>query len=125
MCALSFEGKGYTDDFVKNYAEIASAVKSNPSAEIIKISFSLDSICTPCPNHNKSKCNKQMLIDSLDHSHAKILEVKDGDTLTWNSALNLIKEKMTIEKFHIACNGCEWKKFGMCEQALKNLKRFQ
>lgn len=125
MCTLSFEGKGYSDNFVKNYAEIAAAVKSNPSDEIIKISFSLDSICAPCPNQDGSKCNKQKLVDTLDSSHAKILEVKDGDTLSWNSALNLIKEKMTIEKFHNACNGCEWKKFGMCEQALKNLKSFQ
>lgn len=123
MCTLSFEGKGYSDDFVKNYAEIASRVKSNPSAEIIKISFSLDSICAPCPNHDGSRCNKQKLIDKLDSSHAKILGLQDGNILSWNSALVMIKEKMTLEKFHNACNGCEWKKLDMCEKALKNLKK--
>jgi len=28
---------------------------------------------------------------------------------------------MNVEKFHNACQGCSWKEYGVCQQALEDL----
>lgn len=125
LCALGFRGMGYSPSFVKNFKKIAQSLESNPS---ITVRFSMDSICVPCP-HNLSKsgdtpaplCRKQSFIDVLDRRHGNALHVRDGDILTWNDAKKRIKDNVTVEDFHRMCEGCAWKDFGVCEEALRTL----
>lgn len=51
-----------------------------------------------------------------------VLEIKIGQILKWNEALQIIKEKRSLEKFEYACLECNWKPYGMCIDALKKLK---
>ena len=87
------------------------------------MSFGTDSICTSCPNKlARDLCTSQKKIDSLDQAHASILNLKDGEILTWRQAKGRILKKMTYKNFYSACKECSWKKLGVCEAALKNLK---
>lgn len=82
----------------------------------------MDDICSPCPNRlNNTICKVQDKISQLDKRHAEILEIKPGDCMSWDQAKMLIKQKMSIDKFHHACSGCSWKAYGVCESTLREL----
>jgi hypothetical protein len=114
MCTLSFQGKGYSAAFVNNYQQIVNALTDSTQIEVVHYT---DDICSPCPHKRESNCVKQEKIALLDEQHQKALNLTQN-TLSWKDAKNLIKQNMTLEKFHHMCSPCEWKKYGMCEQAL-------
>lgn len=121
LCTVGFQGKGYSPAFIRNYKKIAVKITENPDTPI-KVCSKLDSICGPCPNQTPDKqCNKQSLIDKLDAAHQEILGLKEDQIITWRESLALIKEKMTLDNFHRACEGCSWKSYGICEAALKGV----
>lgn len=122
MCTLAFQGKGYSAPFVKNYQNIVKQLEDDPNT-IIQVTDKLDTICQACPHQTlDKKCESQDFIDELDAAHQKILGLWTGQKITWAKAKEIIKSKMTLEKFHAACEGCEWKSFGMCEGALRALE---
>lgn len=126
LCTLGFEGKGYSDEFVKNFSDIASTLRDTGACgdEIpIRVVGGTDRICAPCPNREGDFCSTETKIASLDRAHAKVLELRTGDTLTWGEAKRRIMDKMTPEKFHQACAPCSWRSLGVCERALLRLRR--
>ena len=119
MCTLCFKGYGYAQSFVDNYREIHSLLNSDDSAKILLISHN-DDVCNYCPmKRNQYLCQKEEKISRLDLRHGKVLGLSTGDILSWREAKDRISQRMSIEKFHIACNSCSWKKHGICEQALR------
>ncbi|MDR2831346.1 MAG: DUF1284 domain-containing protein [Rickettsiales bacterium] len=118
MCTLAFQGYGYSQGFVKNYSKIANKVISDPNTRI-KVVGNLDSICSACPNQTKQgECTTQAKVLELDRRHMEILGIKIRETLTWNEAVEKIREKISIEKFEYACQGCSWQPYGICKSAL-------
>lgn len=121
MCTLGFQGKGYSRGFIRNYQAIADQLKEDPDS-LIQVTNGLDKICGACPHQtNQGLCTKQTFIDKLDQAHQEILRLKDQQIISWSLAKETIKAHMTVEKFHEACHGCEWKSYGVCEEALKTL----
>lgn len=121
QCTLGFEGKGYSPHFVSNYQKVVDRITEDPHTPI-EVVNKLDSICSPCPHQtNTGLCQKQEFISQLDKAHAQILDLEEHQIITWFEAKERIKKHMTLEKFHIACHGCPWKAYGMCEAALRSL----
>lgn len=122
LCTLSFRGKGYSLGFVKNYKKIVAQINDDEDTTIEVVEY-MDDICSPCPNKLDNKlCKIQNKILQLDSRHSKILDIKPGTRLSWKQAKTLIKNKMSIDKFHFACNGCQWKQYGLCEASLRELQ---
>ena len=121
LCTLGFQGKGYSLHFVKNYSRIVEALQKNEELPI-QVVGEKDSICKACPHQGIGGCAVEEKIQALDARHSKILNLKPGDILSWKAAQQRLKENMTLEKFHHACAGCQWKTLGACETALKKLR---
>lgn len=122
MCSLGFRGKGYSADFVRNYKKIVNLIKEDEST-LIEVAQYMDDVCTVCPNRiDDVVCKTQDKIVGLDKRHSKVLDLKPGEVLSWKQAKDKIKEKMTVEKFHYACQGCNWKVYGVCQESLENLQ---
>jgi hypothetical protein len=121
LCALCFQGKGYSPEFVANFSEIMAYLNSTHGDDaVINIVEHTDSICAPCPSKRDNLCVVQKKILKLDSAHADVLGIKPGETITWGQAKERIRNQMTLEKFHHACAPCAWKKLGMCENVLKH-----
>ncbi|MBN9412824.1 MAG: DUF1284 domain-containing protein [Candidatus Paracaedimonas acanthamoebae] len=124
LCTIGFVGEGYSPNFVKNYAKIVNKLEEDENTSI-RVHFGTDSICAACPGKlARDLCMSQKKIDPLDDAHAKILELKNGEILTWKQAKGRLIKKMTFKAFHQACKRCNWKKLGVCETALRSLKSF-
>ncbi len=124
LCALSFQGKGYSSAFVQNFQDITHELRK-PGGEktLLKVTLHTDHICAPCPHRRGLSCTSQEKISLLDKNHQQVLQLKEGDILTWKEAKEKIRQSMTLEKFHQACESCQWKPLGLCEAALKELNK--
>lgn len=122
LCALCFQGKGYSSPFIENFSDIMQQLNNTPDT-VIEVVAETDSICSPCPHRRQTQCTEQEKISRLDHAHADILQLSAGDKITWEEAKKHIHKKMTLEKFHEACVSCEWKKLGICEEVLKAFQK--
>jgi hypothetical protein len=126
LCTLGFEGKGYSDDFVRGFQTIADQLRTQgPQGDQVEIQVTsaTDSICAPCPNRRGELCETQDKIAALDQAHASVLGLKPGQILNWGEAKRRIASRMTTQAFESSCAPCAWKKLGVCETALKKLKR--
>lgn len=120
LCTLGFQGMGYSPMFINNYSQIVEALHENEDLPI-EVVRGIDSICHACPHKGNGLCKTESKIQSLDSRHAQVLSLFPGEILTWIQGKRRIKEKMTIDAFHYACEGCQWKALGVCEEALKKL----
>ena len=121
MCTLSFRGKGYSLGFIKNYKKIVQALNNNEDT-LIEVAEYMDDICSACPNKiDETLCKTQDKILKLDQAHSETLKLSTGEVLSWKQAKERIKKHMSIEKFHASCNGCSWKQYGICQQALEDI----
>ena len=119
MCTLAFQGKGYSNFFIKNYQKIADQLNTDPNC-LIQVIQKTDDVCKACPHQiKKSLCTKQSFVENLDKAHQKILGFQENQSISWKDAKETIKTRMTVQKFHVVCAGCEWKAYGICEEALK------
>jgi len=122
MCTLGFQGKGYSASFIRNYQKIFDIVTKEPDTPI-QVTTKLDDICRVCPHQrSEEKCEKQTLIEKLDNAYQTLLGLEEDQILSWQDAKALIKERVSIEKFHQSCEGCSWKAYGVCEAALLKLR---
>lgn len=119
LCALCFQGKGYSPGFIKNFSAIMDRLNSAGGEETaIRVVNETDAICAPCPHRLGKTCVTQEKITVLDQAHASALELAPNETLTWGNAKQRIKDNITLASFHAICASCDWKPYGLCENAL-------
>lgn len=123
LCALGFEGKGYSTRFTANIAEIVEGRLRGPGGNRVEIEVvgAADDICAPCPKRIGTLCTAQSKIAKLDAAHADALGVGPGETLTWGEAQERIKARITPNKLNTICADCSWLKHGMCTSAVARL----
>lgn len=123
LCALGFEGKGYSDAFTANMASLVEGRLRGPEggATAIEIVGAADAICAPCPRRRGAGCLDQPKIDGLDARHGAALGLVPGDRLTWAEALDRVRGRVRPGDLARLCAGCSWLAGGMCERALARL----
>lgn len=122
LCALGFQGKGYSDAFTANMAGIVDQLRG-PGGDAVEIdvTFQADHICAPCPHRRGTGCENAGKIAALDARHAAALGLRDGDRLTWGEAQARIIARVPEGALAKLCAGCQWLELGLCEQALSDL----
>lgn len=121
LCALCFQGKGYSPGFIKNFQAIMHRLKSKEGDDQpIQIVDRTDDICSPCPNRRHEICVDEEKIGVLDRAHANALQLKTNEILTWGEAKKRIADHLTLDVFHDICATCGWKPYGICENVLKD-----
>ncbi len=118
LCAMNFQGKGYSEAFINNFQKILDQLKSNPDQEII-ITNRTDSICNACPHKKENQC--KALFISLNKRHEKAFGFIPGDCITWKEALLRIEQRLSLSVFHHICEGCKWKNLKICETNVNNI----
>lgn len=123
LCALGFQGAGYSPAFTANMSDIVDGRLREAGGENTKITvtFVADSLCTPCPERRGLGCVKINTIQALDQRHAKALGLRDGQGISWGEALERIKTNVKPGSLATLCQNCQWLELGACEKALKQL----
>lgn len=123
LCALGFQGAGYSPAFTANMSDIVNGQLRSKNGEQtrITVTFVADSICTPCPERRGLGCVKINTIRQLDERHAEALSLRDGECVTWGEALERIKSNVAPGQLSSLCQNCQWLSLGACEAALSRL----
>lgn len=93
MCIPRFQGKGYSEDFCKNMAEIKAQMEQG---EKINLVSRTDDICKYCPNQIDNICKSENKVLQYD------LKVKEA-----------LEKKKSIDISKI-CYDCEW--YSVCKE---------
>lgn len=127
LCALGYEGKGYSPDFTANMTAIVMGRLRAPGGDdtLIEVTGAPDDICAPCPKRRGDICATEAKIARLDMNHARALALKPGDRLTWGQAKARIRLHVKPGSLKTLCAGCDWQAHGMCERALAALHRMK
>lgn len=123
LCALGFEGKGYSEDFTANMAAIVDARLRAPGGSDVQIEVTAtaDAICAPCPSRRGAGCVSADRIARLDAAHARALGLAAGDRISWAAAQARMRA-LPSGILQDICAPCQWLALGMCEAALARLQ---
>ena len=124
LCALGYQGKGYSSRFIANmdgivFGQLGGAADEDPLIEVVAFS---DDICSPCPHRRGNGCAKPDKIAALDRRHAARLDLHDGQVIGWQAARERIRRRVSPQDLDSLCEGCEWLEAGMCKQAVAQLR---
>jgi uncharacterized protein len=123
LCALGFQGKGYSDAFIENFSRIMEHLNGPyGDTHLIEVVEEADSVCEPCPERRGTLCTEQGKIARLDDEHRRVLDLKGGDRLSWGDAKERIASNIDIQTFEHICRECSWKDLGYCRTALIELR---
>ena len=108
VCMRSFQGKGYSREFVDNFYKIIDKLKKNP---LVKVVNKPDAICEKCP-HNKNGCIKkgpksELRVRKKDNEFIKALNLTLNKTMKANK-IKEITEKITKKEIKKLCRNCQW-----------------
>jgi hypothetical protein len=117
LCALCFQGRGYSPAFVANFQKILDALQTDESLEI-EVTLHTDSICSPCPSRLEKQCASQEKVSRLDRLHQETFALEEDMRMTWSQAKERIAATLTMPRFHEICSSCSWKALGICEEVL-------
>ncbi|PPB81785.1 hypothetical protein LV82_01002 [Albidovulum inexpectatum] len=125
LCALGFQGKGYSDRFTANMAAIVDGRLRAPGGDDLEIQVigAADDICAPCPKRIGRACTTESRIRVLDRAHAAALRLAPREILTWGEAKARILAHVPPGSLKNLCRGCQWEPLGLCEAALADLHR--
>lgn len=107
LCLQFFEGKGYSDSFVKHMTEIHDKLlEENPKIHLVK---GTDDICKSCPNNERGRCNKESSVSGNDmRTYEAIKDEVNGDG-TWEELTELVyKNIINQNKLKQVCETCRW-----------------
>ena len=122
LCCLCFQRNGYDEEFVKNFKQIHKQLNStNSKHTTIKLVNDCDDICTKCPKNTHGFCNTEEKVRQIDQAYLAALQLKIGDTLTFNTVKIKIRELLTIDDFHQACAQCSWHSLNICAPIIVKL----
>lgn len=123
LCALGYQGKGYSDAFTANMSAIViDRLRASGGGKTrIRVTHRADSLCSPCPHKRGFTCANAAKINVLDRNHAAALDLKPGDVLTWDEAKSRILAQVPPGSLNTLCASCQWLELGLCETALEQL----
>lgn len=124
ICALGYEGHGYSDAFTANMTRIVTEGLRAPGGDAVQIEIvaAADAICAPCPERRGELCAKQAQIAGLDARHGAALGLRAGDRLSWAEAKARVAERVAPEDLEQICDGCAWLGLGLCAAAVARLR---
>jgi hypothetical protein len=126
LCLQGFRGKGYSPDFVENLIEINNALVDNEDLSVRAVAMP-DDVCLVCPNLKMNGCNlkgpgfeSSML--SQDRRVLSLLNIREGEILSWREITERIGKKMRGEMLPLICGDCPWLPLGYCEEGIERLR---
>lgn len=106
MCLFFFQGKGYSDDFIKNMAEKKEILSANP---LVRLVDKADDICRACPNNYMGICGSYEKVNMYDAAVLELCGLDAGHELPFLEFQELVREKiLEPQKRPQICGGCEW-----------------
>ena len=107
LCIGFFEGKGYSERFVRHMTEtIARLCAENPEITLVT---HCDVLCDACPHNIGDVCESDEKVSHYDNAVLTLCGLSGGDTLRWSAFRERVKAQILREKkLEAVCGDCMW-----------------
>lgn len=123
LCILGFDGDGPSRAFVENYQAIRTHLEPPHGKRVpIRVVFGVDDLCSACPGRHGRICEMDDVASEVDRLHAEILELKEGEILSWGEARRRLLEHADDPRFDVVADLCPWDQYGGCHRGLEVLR---
>jgi hypothetical protein len=113
-----YEGKGYSEAFVKNMDKVAETLNKDSSIQIF-LEEGCDDLCGACPHHTiKDGCRSNQKVKSLDQKVLETFNLKANKQYFYQDLTDKIHREFSQATFEKICSDCEWYKIGVCGRGL-------
>ena len=106
LCALFFEGKGYSPAFIENM----TAILAEPS-QMVHITMGCDSLCRDCPHNQDGICDDEVKVAQFDQQVLDLSgEIFQDEQAKFLSELCQSVYDTILRQGRLAevCGECEW-----------------
>lgn len=121
-CLFFYEGKGYSEEFVKNMDKIVGHLKSTP-VQKITLQVENDKLCSACPHLKEKVCISQEKVKQLDQATLEAYGLKVREIYPFEFIKENIYKNYSAKTFEKICSPCEWYKKGVCTEAKISVQR--
>lgn len=124
LCMLTYIGKGYTQEFTRNYDRIALRISKGEALEIV---LGSDDICRPLLSDAGAHCEGRPVLKRDERALAIVSSILDrpvtiGTVLKPDAnMMETLRLAFADGQMRKACFGCEWASF--CANVAKNAFR--
>ncbi|MBI3595019.1 MAG: DUF1284 domain-containing protein [Nitrospirae bacterium] len=128
LCLQGFRGEGYDPMFTAHMSAIHQRLNNQP-ALLVKVITKPDTFCHSCPNLSEEQgCRlhgdgTEAKMVSQDREVMQKLGIQSEETLSWETIVQKIGEKMKPAMLDELCGACPWLPLGYCKEGLLNLDK--
>lgn len=106
LCLCFFQGRGYSEGFVKNMAAIKEMLEQNPLVCVVQQG---DVICEKCPNYASGKCSEEQTVAAYDRQVLTRCNIRSGDCIPYQDFEKMVQKNILMpENRKEICGGCQW-----------------
>ena len=107
LCIRFFEGKGYSEDFVRHmHGIIALLEQENPT---VTLHDGCDCICEGCPKNTDGVCADNEKVRAIDKRAFDLLQYSAGDDVYWSDLYEKANEEIIgCGRLKEVCRDCQW-----------------
>ncbi len=112
MCTQSYEGRGYSPEFVKNMDAITQELRHTQHPKI-KITFQPDILCSLCPNRKDGGCISNDHVLSFDEKVVYYFNIEEKE-YDYKELIQKMRRESTPEMVKDICGTCSWYRKNAC-----------
>lgn len=116
LCTQSYEGKGYSKEFIANMDEKVELLRYRKDFKII-LKSTLDDLCVFCPSNKGDYCETENKVRFMDEKVLKYFNLKE-DVYIYKDVIKNINKKITENILDDICSKCEWYKYDICRNII-------
>lgn len=107
LCLQFFEGKGYSNDFVRHMTGIhEKLLNENPKINLVE---GVDDICKGCPHNIEGQCDKELSVSGNDRRTHEVIKEEVEQGQTWSELTNVVYKNIIHEgRLEQVCGTCRW-----------------
>lgn len=113
LCIRFFEGKGYSEAFVRHMTAVIGELQSEDPE--VTLTGGCDRICEACPKNTGGACETEEKVKAIDDRALSFLGCRVGGSVRWSELYETANETIVRRgRLREVCGGCQW--LTICEK---------
>lgn len=111
LCIRFFEGKGYSEAFIRHMTDVIETIGRDDSA--ITLTDSCDILCDECPHNTGGVCDHDEKVQGIDQRALELMGLSVGTVLPRNDLFSRAYDSIIkAGRLKEVCRDCQW--LGIC-----------
>ena len=107
LCISFFEGKGYSEEFVRHMTGVVEHLQRNDP--MVTLTGGCDVICEKCPHNTDGVCDTDDKVRGIDKRALSLMALSVGGTLPWHDLPRRAYDRIIgCSRLTEVCRDCQW-----------------